>query len=167
MKLLIVRHGEAGDRNEFAATGQPDELRPLTKEGARDFARVVRGLRRVVKRIDVLATSPLVRARQTAEILAEPYEASIEETDALKPDAPFTAFVSWIKRSKGSELVAVVGHDPHLSGLAARLIGDTGARIALKKGGACLIEFDRAPQRGAGTLLWLVPPRMAQRLQRK
>ncbi len=62
MNLLIIRHGAARDRGEFAQTGLSDDLRPLTAEGADEMRRVARGLRTQVKGIDFLATSPLVRA---------------------------------------------------------------------------------------------------------
>ena len=167
MDLLIVRHGIAEDRDAFASTGQPDDLRPLTREGRRDFTKVARALRSVVPAVDVLVTSPLVRARQTAEILGERYGMPLVESDALRPEAPYTKLAALLKRRRASEVVAVVGHEPHLSGLIAWLIGDTNARIAMKKGGACLVRFDRAAQRGAGTLLWLLPPGVIRRLTRK
>ena len=158
MDLLIVRHGLAGDRDEFAATGQADELRPLTEEGVHRFKKTARGLHRILGRIDLIATSPLTRARQTAEVLAKRFDVPVVETDVLRPDAPYTKFASWIKKSTTADPVAIVGHEPHLSGLVAWLIGDAGARVELKKGAACLIRFDRQAQRGAGTLRWLMQP---------
>lgn len=159
MKLLIVRHGKAGDRDEFAATGQPDELRPLTKDGEREMKVVARALHRIVQTIDTLASSPLTRARQTAEVISSEYDVPIVETDALRAESPFEAFETWARRGAHGETVAAVGHEPHLSGLVAWLIGPSGdAQLALKKGGACLIEFERSPTRKSGTLLWLLSP---------
>ena len=159
MKLLIVRHGKAGDRDGFAATGQPDELRPLTKDGEREIKIVARALHRVVPTIDTLASSPLTRARQTAEVVSSEYDVPIVDTDALRAESPFEAFETWARRGAHGEMVAAVGHEPHLSGLIAWLIGTSGdAQLALKKGGACLIEFENLPARGSGTLLWLLSP---------
>jgi phosphohistidine phosphatase len=166
MDLLIVRHGIAEDREEFASTEQPDDLRPLTREGKREFTKVARALHGIVPELDLIATSPLVRARQTAELLGERYGVPVVETDALQPEAAYTKFAALVKRSTSAEVVAIVGHEPHLSGLVAWLIGDTDARIAMKKGCACLVRFDRAAQRGAGTLLWLLPPGVLRRLRR-
>lgn len=166
MKLLIVRHGEAGDRDQFAATGQPDELRPLTNEGAREMKEVARALHRIVSSIDTLATSPLVRARQTAEAMAKEYDVSMVETDALKAEAPFEEFEAWARRGAKGGVTAVVGHEPHLSGLIAWLVGHSGdARLEFKKGGACLLEFDASPKRGSGTLRWLLSPSVIRRLR--
>lgn len=166
MKLLIVRHSQAGDREDFAATGQPDELRPLTKDGVREMKSVARALHRIVPAIDVLASSPLVRARQTADILSGEYGVPVVETDALAPDAPFQDSEAWARRSAKGEVIAVVGHEPHLSGLVAWFIGESGdARLTLKKGGACLLEFEATPEPGGGTLQLLLGPRVIRRLR--
>jgi phosphohistidine phosphatase len=160
MDLLIVRHGPAGSREEFATAGQPDDLRPLTKKGVQEMKAVARGLCRIVPRIDSLITSPLVRARQTADIVAAAYDMEeILETDVLRPDADFKEFVNWARHQSKDGVVAAFGHEPHLSGLVAFLIGDAGdARIELKKGGACFLRFDGLPKRGRGTLRWLLTP---------
>ena len=166
MKLLIVRHGQAGDRDEFAATGQPDELRPLTRDGLREMKAVARALHRIVPTIDTLATSPLVRARQTADVIAKEYDIRAVEIDALKPEAAPEQFERWASRGAKGSLTAIAGHEPHLSGLAAWLIGESGdARLALKTGGACLLEFDGLPKRGTGTLRWLLAPGVMRRLR--
>lgn len=165
MKLLIVRHGQAGDREQFAATGKPDELRPLTKDGAREMKDIARALHRIVPSIDTLATSPLVRARQTAEAIAKAYDVSIVETDVLKPESRLADFEGWAKGGAKGKVTAVVGHEPHLSGLAAWLLGDSGdAQLELKKAGACLLDFDGLPARGGGTLRWLLSPAVIRRL---
>ena len=162
MELLIVRHAHAGSREEFAATGQPDELRPLSKTGVHDIKDVARGLRRIVPTVDSVVSSPLVRARQTADIVADEYRTTVVESDALRPDAELGRFVEWARRETKGNVVAVVGHEPHLSGLIAYLIGDSGdARIDLKKSGACLLKFGGQLERGAGTLRWLLTPSIA------
>ncbi len=164
MYLVIVRHGLAGTREAFAESGKPDALRPLTSEGARKVRRVARGLQTMVPHIDVLATSPLTRARQTADIVAERFELGPIETDALVPDAAFTNFETWAKAVQ-ADVLAIVGHEPHLSGLVGWLVSADGSASAmLKKGGACMIAFDARPRRGAGTLLWLMTPGPLRRL---
>jgi phosphohistidine phosphatase len=161
MKLLIIRHGAAMDQEEFAQTKQSDDLRPLTGEGKREMKRVAKGLRKAIDELDVLATSPLVRAVQTAEIVADAYGIEITDTTpTLVPDAPLDEFEEWCGRFRDEKVIAVVGHEPHLSSLATWLMtGRRESRIRLKKAGACLLEFDSAVRRDSGTLNWLLTPR--------
>jgi phosphohistidine phosphatase len=161
MQLLIVRHGIAEDKADFAKTGKSDDLRPLTAEGKEAMARNAEGLREIVPEISELVTSPLVRAVETAEIVAHAYGIEIDATtDALSPDAPFEKLVEWIGERAKREVVAVVGHEPHLSGLATWLMsGMKDPRIELKKGGACLLTFRGAPKAGTGTLEWSLHPK--------
>ena len=151
MQLLIVRHSAAEDKAEFAKDGQNDDLRPLTVEGKNIMSHCADGLREVVPKISELATSPLVRARETAEILARTYQIEIgATTNVLSPDAPFDKFIEWIADRAKQDVVAVVGHEPHLSGLATWLMcGTKESRIELKKGGACLLTFRGAPKAGS------------------
>ena len=161
MQLLIVRHGAAGDKAEFAKTGKSDDLRPLTSQGKAAMARSAEGLREIVPEISEVASSPLVRARQTAEILASAYQMKVATTtDVLSPDTPFDEFAKWIAKRVDQDLVAVVGHEPHLSGLATWLMcGKDDSRIQLKKGGACLLTLPDPPKAGSAMLEWLMQPK--------
>ena len=161
MKLLIVRHGAAMDRDEFAETGQTDDARPLTDDGKREMKKVAKGLRQEVKDLDFLATSPLVRAVQTAEIVAEAYGIEVSETtNVLLPEARLDEFERWARAFRDRKTVAIVGHEPHLSCLTTWLLtGKRESGVRLKKGGACLLEFEEEAQRGVGTLNWLLTPR--------
>ncbi len=166
MNLLIVRHAIAEDREDFAETGQPDDQRPLTDAGIRKMKKVARGLQRAVDQIDHLATSPLTRAAQTAGIISEAYGiGGAEVVRALVPGASPEEFITWCVPHIDRDLVAIVGHEPHLSSLAGWLTGeDDGSEIELKKGGACFIGFDGAPARGEGTLKWLLTPRLLRQI---
>ena len=162
--LLIVRHAIAEDKDRFARTGQHDSLRPLTDDGRAKMRDVAAGLRVIVPEIALLATSPFTRAAETAAIIVEEY-AGIEavELEALEPDATRASFLAWLESLDdldGDALpVAVVGHEPHLSELAGWLITSTDRPVlSLKKGGACLIEFEEAPRAGGGRLAWLLTP---------
>ena len=168
MKLLIIRHAIAEDREEFAKSGQPDEQRPLTRAGRRRMKEIAKGLRRAVRSIDHLATSPLVRAAQTAEIVSDTWGiGGAEVIPALAPEASPEALAEWCAAHTGKDVVAVVGHEPHLSSVATWLLtGQGDSRIELKKGGACLIDLGGEARAGAGTLLWLLPPRLTRRLSR-
>jgi phosphohistidine phosphatase len=159
MKLLIVRHAIAMDRDEFADTGQSDDLRPLTPAGRRRMRAVAKGLASTVVP-DLIATSPLTRAMETGEILGRAYSITVGATlDALRPDSPPDDFVAWARTQPTGSTVAIVGHEPHLSQLVAWLTtGRRSAFLEFKKGGACLLEFDGEPKENGATLLWLLRP---------
>jgi phosphohistidine phosphatase len=166
MQLLVIRHAIAMDRDEFAESGESDDRRPLTKAGAKRMRKAVTGLRDVVDRIDVIATSPYTRAVETAEIVSDEFSLGPAELSAsLVPDVRFDEFEEWARPYADRNVVAIVGHEPHLSGLVTWLMTGSGdSRIELKKGGACLLDFDSNIRRGAGTLLWLMTPRQLRTL---
>ena len=161
MKLLVIRHAIAQEREIFATTKKTDDLRPLTADGRRRMARAASGLRALVPRIDLLAASPLKRAQQTARIVAKEYGIEVgETTSALEPDASAAVFAKWLATHAKKDVVAVVGHEPQLSMLVTRLMGGPpDPRVEFKKGGAALLEF-ASPSVGDGArLLWLQTPK--------
>ena len=162
MKLLVIRHGIAMDRDEFAESGESDDLRPLTKEGRKEMKDIAKWLRKKVKQIDILAASPLTRARETAAIVGNEFDIEKPEiTTSLSPDRALEEFEQWCALYAEKDVVAIVGHEPHLSSLATWLIsGNRESRIELKKGGACMIDFESGAQRESGTLSWLLTPRL-------
>ena len=166
MKLLVIRHAIAEDRDKFAEEGQSDDQRPLTESGERKMKKAAKGLHSVVDGIDHLATSPLTRAGQTADIVSSEFDiGGAEVIPSLVPEAKPEDFAAWLASQTGKDVIAIVGHEPHLSSLVTWfLTGAPGSRIELKKGGACLVEFDSTPTAGSGTLLWLMTPRQLRRL---
>ena len=166
MKLLVVRHGAAMDKDEFARTGESDDFRPLTDEGKEEMKEISKGLHAAVEELDVLATSPLVRARETADIMAAEYGIKLPEVErSLMPGTSFSDFEDWCETQGEKKVIAVVGHDPHLSSLVTWLLtGRNDPRIRLKKGGACLLSFESPPRRESGTLNWLLTPRQLRRM---
>ena len=160
MQLLVIRHAIAEDRDAFAASGRDDSERPLTESGRDKMRRVARGLRELVPRIDLLASSPYVRAMQTAELVGEAYGiAEVRKVDALVPEAELPLFVSWVQRRSTAKVVAIVGHEPHLGELVTWLMsGLPESRVEMKKGGAALLEFEGQPGPGVGLLKWLMTP---------
>ena len=133
------------------------------------MARGAKGLRRAVPRIDVLSTSPLTRAAQTAAIVADAYGgAEAEVADELLPSARYKDFMRWLRARADADVVAAVGHEPHLSGLATLLL--TGRSeppvLELKKGAACLLDFPEAVGPSKATLLWALTPGQLRRLRR-
>src|SRR6185369_8303969 len=115
MKLLVIRHGIAEDRDDWARTGEPDETRPLTDKGRDRMQDNVRGLSRVVGQIQVLATSPLTRAVETAEIVAGRFGGSPVVRDELIPERPVSSVLAWLQGLGDVNVAAIVGHEPHLS----------------------------------------------------
>ncbi|MFN2397240.1 MAG: histidine phosphatase family protein [Gemmatimonadaceae bacterium] len=165
MELLVVRHAIAVDADEFASTGQSDDLRPLTPEGATRMRAVARGLRSIVPGVERIATSPLTRAMQTAAILADEYDLEPVSTDSLRPEARYESLLRWWSSKPGTSVMAIVGHEPHLSGLVSWLLaGSDSPFIELKKGAACLLEFESTPSVAKGTLLWSLAPAHLRRL---
>ena len=165
MRLLVVRHAIAGDRDAFAASGQDDSLRPVTASGARKMKRGVRGLRTLVPQIDLLAASELTRAAETAEIIRAGYDLdAVTTVRELAPDRGVEEVAKWLSTTS-DDVVAIVGHEPQLGRLVSFLVGagDISA-VELKKGGACLLELDDRPAAGTARLLWSVPPRVLRRL---
>jgi phosphohistidine phosphatase len=161
MRLLIIRHATAVPRG---TPEMPDEERPLTKRGERRFRRAAEGLARVTKRPDTLLSSPLPRARRTAEIAARAWgKVDVEESPALGGGS-YDDIATALGRFPAESLVAVVGHEPDLSALLARLLGGGHAeRLTFKKGGAALLEVPGSLAEG-GSLVWYLPPRILRRL---
>ena len=158
MQLLIIRHGIAEDAEKFAATGEDDSRRPLTKAGKRKMKEVAAGLREIVETLDVIGASPLARAQQTAEIVAKAYDdLTVSTVEALSPGSDPSDLVDWLKKHHSAEVVAVVGHEPHLGMLVTWLMTEAReSRVEMSKGGAALLEFDSRVTARSGTLQWLL-----------
>jgi phosphohistidine phosphatase len=164
-ELLVVRHAIAEDREEFAATGEPDDRRPLTKRGRNRMREGARGLASLMDPPEFVATSPLARAVQTAEIVAKAFGAAAPlEVDALGPDGDFEILSAWVRGRGPDARIAVVGHEPHLSGYVSMLLGGKGSFLQLKKGAACLLTVAPSVTPGSGLLLWALAPAQLRRL---
>lgn len=169
MKLYIVRHGVAGERD--ARRWPDDDDRPLTPDGAQKFHEAARGLRLLDPGVTRVITSPVVRARQTAEILLERLkerELRLELDDSLRYDAPLKRAWELVRHFKDDENVALVGHEPHLSMLIACLIAadEEGCNVEMKKGAvACLDGQDRS-RPGRLVLRWLMTQKQLAKLNR-
>lgn len=160
MKLLIIRHAKAEDRSTGLLARKKDADRRLTDEGRKEMRKNAKGLREIAPDIHILATSPLPRAHETAEIVADVLGLrKIADLPLLAPDGDKQALIAWFKDQPAEATVAIVGHEPYLSSLASLLLsGKERPLLALKKGACCLIEFEHVPAIGAGVLLWLLQP---------
>jgi phosphohistidine phosphatase len=165
VKLLVIRHGPAGDREEWERTGKDDSLRPLTPKGKKDVRRAAPGLVRLVPSLDLIATSPWTRAAQTADIVNQEYGVDVEEVEELTSDHRPEQLSPWLEQQRERETVAVVGHEPHLGLLVGYLLsGRSASLVNLKKGGACLLELGDPAKPGSGCLQWLMTDRELRRL---
>jgi phosphohistidine phosphatase len=163
-EIYLVRHGLAEQRGD----AWPDDAkRPLTDEGMARMRKSVRGLSRLGVTFDVVLTSPLVRAKQTAEIVAAgvTQRPSLITTDALSPDGSFAAIVADLEKHARKKRIALVGHEPGIGELAARLIGSRHA-IEFKKGAVCRIDLETLPPSGPGALRWLLTPRIMRAIKK-
>jgi len=161
MQLLIIRHGIAVERG---TPGIPDEDRPLTPEGETKFAEAAKGLASLVDRPGALLTSPLLRAKQTAALAAAAWSRIEPKETAALAGGSFEEQAAVLDRYPRDATVAVVGHEPHVSALLARLLGSRhDDRLAFKKGGAALVDV---PGRlaGGGQLVWFLPPKALRKL---
>jgi phosphohistidine phosphatase len=125
---------------------------------------VARRLRELLPELDLVASSPLVRARQTAEVVCEAYELDFEVSSALAPGGSRSDLLHWLQ-SRKEALVAVVGHAPDLDELIGWLAtGSPTAFTSLRKGGVCLLSFSTKPEAGKAELRWIITPKLLKRL---
>jgi phosphohistidine phosphatase len=161
LHLYLVRHAAAFGRDPDR---WPDDgRRPLTPEGEEEFRLAARGLARLASSVDVVLSSPYLRAWRTAQILSELDSwPAPEPAPVLEPTLPPEKAVQELGSYAAAESIAVVGHRPGLHELTAYLLtgaGD-GLEIGLKKGGVVCVRFDGEPAPGRGELRWLLTPKV-------
>jgi phosphohistidine phosphatase len=166
MRVLIIRHGKAEERPLLSLSTKKDAARALTETGRREMRKAAKGLRKLAPDIDVLAASPLVRAQETAEIVAKVFGVNdVLEQPLLAPGSAPPAVLRWLEAQPPDNTVALVGHEPDLSHLTSWLLSGNGASfVTLRKGGCALIEFDGKPAAGRGVLAWLLQPGQLRKL---
>jgi phosphohistidine phosphatase len=161
-ELYLIRHGLAADRGE----SYPDDTkRPLTSRGIQRMKRAGKSLVALDVAFDVILTSPLVRTRQTAEALASSFRElpPIVNVPSLAPGGTHNAIVDDLAKQSRRKRIAIVGHEPGIGELAARL---TGLRkpIEFKKGAICRIDVTALPPTGNGQLKWFLTPRILRKI---
>lgn len=162
MNLYIVRHAWAADRDD--PRWPNDDLRPLTQQGAERFAEVVAKLVDRGLAPGIIATSPLVRCVETAQVLAAAVgKIKVVDLDELRPGSDLDGLLHWTDRqAKRHDEIAWVGHAPDVDRLAAALIGDGESLIHFAKGAVAAIRFDGPVTRGGGELQWLATAKILE-----
>jgi phosphohistidine phosphatase len=166
MQLYVLRHGEAGKR---LPSGSKDAERPLTVTGKEEVGQVAEALLILGLKLDVIASSPLERALQTAEIVAKTFKAKkkIELWDELKPEASRLELYKKLSTLKRESSIMIVGHEPFLSTMMSDLVFDGSAegRIILKKSGLAKLSINSFQPKAQGELRWLLTPRHLKKMQ--
>jgi phosphohistidine phosphatase len=161
MDLFVLRHGEAGNRQKMIVV---DAKRTLTAVGRKEIDEIAKGLLRLKIRPVHIVTSPLVRARETAEIVAKVQKSkNLEEWEELKPEGNRQQFYEKLSKLKLDSSILVVGHEPYLSTMICDMIGASGGHILLKKGGLARVRIEGFVPKVRGELRWLLSPRLLKK----
>lgn len=161
MRVLLIRHAIAAPLGQSA---KRDEDRQLTELGKRRFKIVAQVLRDIARKPSAILTSPAVRARQTAAIVAKVWGDIEPVAVPALVDGDWEAVCRALDPYRRADTVLLIGHEPWISHVTARLLDARSARaFAFRKGGVALIEVERV-RAGRGKLLWFIPPRVFRKL---
>ena len=161
-ELYLIRHGIAAERGE----NYPDDTkRPLTNEGVVKLRKEAKALMALDITLDVILTSPLVRARQTAELVAAAFRnpPPIVTMASLAPGSAHNAIIEELSKQHRRHHIALVGHEPGIGELAGRLIGSR-RPLEFRKGAICRIDVAALPPAGPGQLRWFLTPRVMRKI---
>lgn len=163
LELYLIRHGESAERGKEYPD---DSKRPLTSQGLARLRKQAHALNELGVGFDAIITSPLVRSRQTADAIADVLKSKppVTTADSLAPAGSSASVIQELGKHMRKARIALVGHEPNMGELAARLIG---ARepIEFKKGAICRIDFEVFPPKGIGQLRWFLPPKMLRKMR--
>src|SRR5262249_14528043 len=165
MHIYLLRHGIAAPANEDNQFS--DAKRALTPEGATKMREVTAGLRKLGVTFDLVVSSPLLRAKETADIVVEGLKIKepTREWKQLEPDGSIEELISQLQKHQQKGSVLLVGHQPFMGFLACYLVfGSEKVSLAFKKGGICCIRVDELPLKSTGELVWMLPPKILRRL---
>lgn len=160
MDVYVLRHGLADERDHRKYPN--DDLRPLTPKGIDKLTRQARGLKTMGFSVDLVISSPLVRAVQTAEAIMKGLDiaCALRYSETLVPEAhPYLLLEELASKHSGVGRVMVVGHEPHMSSFVSMVVsGDPNGLIRLKKGALCKLSMPRVDGVRSGRLEWLMTP---------
>ena len=163
LEIYILRHGEAGARFDEP---EKDDARPLTRDGRKEMTEIAKSLPKLGVDFDLIASSPLPRAVQTAEIVARQYRMlnKLEKWDELRHPAENETLFKRLSRARKGSSVLLVGHEPHLSGMIGEVIsGNSGVNLVLKKAGLAKLEIQAFKPKITGELRWLLTPKIVKK----
>jgi phosphohistidine phosphatase len=168
MEVLIIRHAIAEPKTEEGGSQPDDRLRELTAKGRRRMKRGARGLKAIQPEITLLASSPLIRAVQTAEIVARAYgDIEVTIVPELSPGSSPESVTQWLRKVESAGTVALVGHEPGLTELLVHLLTHRQQHfLGFGKGGAALVELTQGGGSGDAHLVWLATPRLLRQAGR-
>ena len=158
LKLYFLRHGEADNRQDWHGD---DSERPLTAGGKKRMKREAAGMRKLKLPLDIIISSPLVRALQTAEIVAKAHgsTARLVTDGRLRPGFGPKHLAALVAEHRDARGLMLVGHEPDFSETISRVTG--GGRLVMKKGALAYVEVeDRDSVKGS--LVWLAPPKVLE-----
>lgn len=162
MNLLLLRHAIAVDRG--LPGFEDDSQRPLTPKGAAKMQKIAEGLMRLDPKLDLILTSPYLRAMHTAQIVAKVYKMTdrLQTSDALTPlQSPAAVIREIMEMLPGLSSLLLVGHEPYLSSLASVLLaGDESVALVMKKGGVCKLSVQELKYGRCASLEWLASPKL-------
>jgi phosphohistidine phosphatase len=165
MNLYVIRHAIAVD--EGTSEYESDSQRPLTDKGRKKMRQIAKALRNLGVEFDLILSSPYVRARETAEILAEVFKMKkkLVFSDNLIPLGNPDLLITEVNEKYSVDSLAVVGHEPHLSTLVGLLAAENGKiDVTLKKGGVCYLSADDLHHEHRATMEWLLTPGLLMEL---
>jgi len=163
-ELYLIRHGIAEARGE---AWPDDSKRPLSEEGIERLKKEAKGLALLVDGFGVILTSPLVRTRQTADVIAGAFDSKppIVTVDSLMPGGAYPAVLADLGKQGRRSRIALVGHEPGIGELAARLAGSRHP-LEFKKGAVCRIDVETVPPAGPGALRWFLAPKILRAIRK-
>jgi phosphohistidine phosphatase len=166
VELYVLRHGEAGKR---LPAGSNDSERALTVTGKQEIEKIAEALQELGIKFDFIATSPLKRASQTAEIVAKALKVKkgkLEGWDELKPEGKRPEMYRRLSQFKQQSSVLVVGHEPYLSTMIGEIVfgNGTGNNIVLKKAGLARVDVTSVQPNIKAELRWLLTPKLLKNM---
>jgi phosphohistidine phosphatase len=168
MEIYFLRHGEAGKRVPIASR---DTERALTAAGKKEIEEVGEGMAELGLKFDLVATSPLKRAKETASIVNKGLKRKlpVEEWGELAPEGSRNALYDKLRKLRPGSSVMFVGHEPYLTTTIGEIVGRDGVgssspRIVLKKGGLARVSVTGLNPRAIGELRWLLTPKQIRKM---